>query len=285
MKGNKTGLVMEGGAMRGMFTSGVTDVLLEQGIEFDGGVGTSASAAFGCNFVTKQPYRARRYVLLFCKDFRFCSIASWILTGDLYGAEFGYNTIPQKLVPFDYDAFERNPMEFYCTATDVLTGQTVYHRMKDGRGRDALWLRGSASMPIVSKPVEVDGRHILDGGMTDAIPLRFLEKRGYERNVVILTRALRYRKAPMKLMPAVRMALRKYPAIIRTLETRHLMYNEQVRYVREREAEGAVFVIRPFAEVNIGAVCHDRGELKRVYEMGRRAATEQLDALKNWMQG
>ena len=245
--------------------------------------GTSAGAAFGCNYVSKQPYRARRYVVRFCKDYRFCSIASWILTGDLYGAEYGYRTIPEKLVPFDYDTFEKNPMEFFCTATDVYTGQAIYHKLKNARGEDGLWIQGSASMPIASRPVSVGGRLVLDGGLSDPIPLRFLEHRGYRKNVVILTRSLRYRKVPMKGMPMIRLALRNYPAVIRAIETRHNLYNEQIRYIREREAAGDVFVIRPFAEVGIGATCHDRKELKRVYEMGRTAATERLEALKRWM--
>ncbi|MBR1629221.1 MAG: patatin family protein [Lachnospiraceae bacterium] len=279
----KCGLVMEGGAMRGMFTAGVTDVLMEEGITFDAGVGTSAGAAFGCNFVSKQPYRARRYVVRFCKDYRFCSLMSLILTGDLYGSEYGYHTIPENLDKFDYEAFEKNPMEFFCTATDVLTGQAVYHRFSDCRGDDALWLEGSASMPLVSRPKQVNGRALLDGGITDPSPLAFLEKQGYERNVVVLTRSLSYRKKPMKGMAAVSLALRKYPAIVRALETRHDLYNAQVRFIRQREAEGKAFVIRPFAEVNIGATCHDRAELKRVYGMGRQAATERMSALKEWM--
>lgn len=279
----KIGLVMEGGAMRGLFTAGVMDVLLENGIEFDGGIGVSAGAAFGCNYVSKQPYRVLRYNLRYCKDWRFCSLASLLLTGDLYGAEFGYYTIPEQYDLFDYETFAKNPMEFYCVATDLRTGQAAYHKFLDCRGEDMLWMRASASLPIAARPVEVDGRLLLDGGLTDSIPLQFFEKIGYGRNVVILTRALSYRKEPMKNMPLIRFALRKYPLAVQAIERRYQMYNEEIRYIRERERSGEVFVIRPFAELHIGSVCRDRSELRRVYRLGHRAAEERIEALKRWM--
>ena len=279
----KTGLVMEGGAMRGMFTAGVMDVLLENGIEFDGAIGVSAGAAFGCNYVSKQPHRVLRYNLRYCQDWRFCSLASLLLTGDLYGAEYGYHTIPEQYDLFDFDTFAKNPMEFYCVATDLETGQAAYHRFTDCRGDDMLWMQASASLPIAARPVEVDGKKLLDGGLTDSIPLQFFEKNGYERNVLILTRAISYRKEPMKNMPLIRLALHKYPLAVQAIERRYLMYNDEIRYIREREKSGEAFVIRPFAELHIGSVCRDRSELRRVYNHGRRAAEERLAALKEWM--
>ena len=279
----RLGLVMEGGAMRGMFTAGVTDVLMENGIEFDGGIGVSAGAAFGCNYVSRQPHRVIRYNLRFCKDMRFCSVASWILTGNLYNATYGYNTIPEKYDLFDYDEFKSNPMEFYSVATDLESGQPVYHKYTDCKGEDMLWLRASASLPIASKPVRARGRVLLDGGLTDSIPLRYFESIGYERNVVIATRSKSYRKKPTKGMLAIRLALKDYPLAIKAIENRHNMYNEEVKYIFEAEKAGRAFVIRPFAELNIGSVCRDREELKRVYKHGRRAAKERLDELKAWL--
>ena len=280
----KLGLVMEGGAMRGMFTAGATDVLMENGFTFDGGIGVSAGATFGCNVVSKQPHRAYRYVRRFCKDWRFVSLASLVLTGDLYGAEYGYHTIPEKYDKFDFETFEKNPMEFYCVASDLITGQPVYHRFLDGRGDDMLWMRASASLPLAARPVHAGGRILLDGGLTDSIPLAYFESIGYDKNVVILTRPLSYRKSPMKGMTAIRMSLRRYPRIVEAIERRPVMYNEEIAYIRRQEQAGKAFIIRPFAEVNIGAVCHDRKELKRVYEMGRRAAEERLDELKKFLE-
>lgn len=283
---NKYGIVMEGGAMRGLFTLGVTDVLMENKIEFDGGIGVSAGAGFGCNYVSKQPHRAYRYVRRYCKDWRFASFASLVATGDLYGSRFIYYDIAERLDPFDFDTFRDNPMEFYAVATDLYSGQAVYHKFYDGRGDDMRWMRGSASLPIVSKPVRTrDGRLLLDGGLTDSIPLKFFEKKGYNKNLVILTRPKTYRKSPVgKSMMMIRLSLRNYPNAVRAIEHRHTMYNETLSYIRKREKSDDVFIIEPPYEVGIGPVCHDRSELKRVYNMGREEGKKRLEALKEWME-
>ena len=171
MESKKTGLVMEGGAMRGMFTAGVLDVLLENGIEFDGAIGVSAGATFGCNFKSKQIGRAIRYNKRFCKDWRYCSLRSLITTGDLYGAKFCYDTLPNQLDIFDTETYRANPLKFYCVASDCETGKPVYKELETCDAKDLTWMRASASMPLASKVVEVDGYKLLDGGMTDSIPL------------------------------------------------------------------------------------------------------------------
>ena len=143
--------------MRGMFTCGVLDVFMENGISFDGAAGISAGAAFGCNIKSRQAGRAIRYNKKYCTDPRYCSFRSLIKTGDLFGGEFCYRTIPQELDPFDYKTFAENPMEFYAGAVDVKTGKVVYHKFTDCGDTDMLWLQASASMPLVSRPVRVDG--------------------------------------------------------------------------------------------------------------------------------
>ena len=143
----KTGLVLEGGAMRGMFTCGVIDVLMENGIRFDGAAGISAGAVFGCNYKSRQIGRPVRYNKNYCKDPRYCSDRSLIKTGDLYGADFCYRELPDVLDPFDRETFKNDPMEFYIGATDVKTGKAVYHKCTDGGEDDLLWMRASASMP------------------------------------------------------------------------------------------------------------------------------------------
>ncbi len=279
----KTGLVMEGGAMRGLFTAGVIDVLMENHIACDGAIGTSAGAAFGINYVSRQPRRVLRYNLRFCKDPRYCSWESWLRTGDIYNVEFGYHTIPDMLDPFDYDTFAASDVDFYATATDVMTGQAVYHKFKDCRGDDMKWLRGSASMPLFAKPVEVAGRKLLDGGLGDSIPLKYMEEHGYDRNIVILTQPKVYKKEQLSYMPLIRIALREYPNVLHAIETRPDKYNVQVHYVNRRVKAGKAFVIQPPARLNIGPICHDRDELRRVYRLGREAATRRLGALKKWM--
>lgn len=279
----KTGLVMEGGAMRGMFTAGVTDVMLENGIEYDAGVGVSAGAAFGCNYKSRQIGRSIRYNIRYCNNKHFCSLWSLITTGDLYGAKFCYEDIPYKLDPFDVETYRANPMKFYAVCTDLEKGRPLYKQLRRGDGKDMLYFRASASMPIASRVVEIDGRKLLDGGMSDAIPLRFMEKMGYEKNVVILTQPMGYVKEPNKLMPLLRVALRRYPRSIRLMETRHNRYNRETAYVREQELSGKAFVIRPPKPLEIGSTEKDPSELLRVYQTGRATMLAQLPQLKAFL--
>ncbi|MBO7475054.1 MAG: patatin family protein, partial [Ruminococcus sp.] len=190
----KYGLVMEGGAMRGLFTAGVTDVLMENGILFNSSVGVSAGACFGCNYKSGQHGRAIRYNLRFRNEKKYCSWSSLIKTGDMFGAEFCYHTIPEKLDIFDNESYNSNPMTFFVVATDINTGKAVYHNCHTATGEDLDWIRASASMPLVSRIVKINDREFLDGGITDSIPLRFMESIGMDKNVVILTQPRGYVK-------------------------------------------------------------------------------------------
>ncbi|WP_022776050.1 patatin-like phospholipase family protein [Butyrivibrio sp. AE2015] len=273
----KTALVMEGGAMRGMFTCGVLDVLMENGISFDGAVGVSAGATFGCNIKSRQIGRAFRYNKKYCKDKRYHSIRSLLTTGDIYNVPFCYDELPYKLDKWDIDAFRANPMEFYCVATDINTGKPVYHKCETGEKSDIIWIQASASMPLVSRPVEINGGVYLDGGISDSIPLKFMEGLGYDKILVIETQPKDYVKGRQKYMPLVRWMLRKYPNMIKAMEERYLMYNEQKRYVREKEEKGEIEVIRPLAPLNISPVETDEKELERVYQLGRAEALKYLN--------
>lgn len=279
----RTGLVLEGGAMRGMFTCGVTDVMMENGLAFDGAMGVSAGAIFGCNYKSEQPGRAIRYNLAFCQDKRYGTFRSLLKTGDLYDADFCYRQIPDELDWFDTDTFEKNPMEFWVVATDVLTGKAVYHKCTDGKREDVTWIRASGSMPLAAKPVEVGGYTLLDGGVADSVPLRKMEELGYDRNVVVLTQPMGYVKGQNKAIPLMKMTLRKYPDFIRTAENRPGMYNDTIRYVREKERAGEVFVIRPEAALDIGKTEHDPERLKAVYEQGRAVMEKRLAALREFL--
>lgn len=280
----KKGLVLEGGGMRGMFTAGVTDVMMENGIAFDGLVGVSAGACFGCNYKSRQPGRSLRYNLKYCSDPRYCSFRSLVKTGDLFGADFCYLEIPQKLDPFDYETFLNDPMEFHVVCTDVESGKAVYRRLTHARNNEMLWIRASASMPLVSRIVEADGLKLLDGGIADSIPLKYFEGLGYERNVVVLTQPEGYTKSPNRMLPLMRRALRKYPRVVETMARRHEVYNDTTAYIRRREAEGACFVIQPESKLEVGRVEHDPEKLRAVYELGRRTMLRRLDGLKAYLE-
>ncbi len=278
----KKGLVLEGGAMRGMFTCGVLDVLMENDISFDGAVGVSAGATFGCNIKSRQKGRAYRYNKKYCSDKRYHSIQSLLRTGDIYNVKFCYEMLPFELDKWDYEAFEQNPMEFYCVATDVKAGKPVYHKCNKGLDEDLKWIQASASMPLVSRPVHIDGGIYLDGGSSDSIPLRFMEDKGYDRILVIETQPYDYVKMPQKYMPAVKMAFRKYPEMIRCMEERHLMYNDEKYYIRNREKNGDVLVIRPKEPLGISPIEKDGSQIDRVYQLGRDAALGKLKSIQEY---
>ena len=279
----KKGLILEGGAMRGMFTAGVIDVMMEAGIEYDGIAGVSAGAAFGCNYKSKQIGRAVRYNMKYCNDKRYSGIVSLIKTGKIYSTDFAYGEVPLKYDVFDFDAFQSNPMEFYVVCTDIETGKAVYHNYKGKEDHGFDWIRASASMPMVSQIVEIDGQKFLDGGVSDSVPVRYFEEMGYDKNVVVLTQPEYYQKKKNRLMPLIRVKYRKYPKLVETMENRHLVYNQTLAYIKEQEKQGKLFVIRPKEKLQIGKVEKNPEKLKEIYDIGRETAALQISELKKYL--
>ena len=280
----KTGLVLEGGAMRGMFTAGVLDVLMEHNIDVDGVIGVSAGATFGCNYKSKQIGRTIRYNMKYCNDPRYCSFRSLLKTGDLYGAEFCYHVLPEQLDLFDNETYEASPVEFYMVTTDVNTGEPVYYKCDKFDHKGLEWVRASASMPLVSQIVEVDGRQMLDGGISDSIPLSYFQSIGYEKNIVVLTQPRSYVKKENKLLPVMRLALKKYPKLLETMKNRHNNYNNTLEYIRKEEQKGTILVLSPKEKLPIGHIEHHSERLKAVYDIGRNTALEQLEKIKTFLQ-
>lgn len=279
----KTGLVLEGGAMRGMFTAGVMDVLMENGVVFDGAIGVSAGAAFGCNYKSGQIGRVIRYNTRFCRDPRYSGLRVLLREGNLFSTGFCYDEVPTKYDIFDFQAFAENPMDFYVVCTDVQTGQPVYHRYEGREDHGFDWIRASASMPVVSRMVQIDGQMLLDGGIADSIPIRYFEGIGYSRNVVVLTQPLGYVKKKNPLIPLMRLQYSRYPAMVQTMVRRHLVYNETLRYLRRQEQAGAALVLRPSAPLDIGRAEKDPRKLKSVYEIGRREAERRLEVIQAFL--
>ena len=278
----KKGLVLEGGAMRGLWTAGITDVMMEHDIWPDGLIGVSAGAAFGCNYKSRQIGRAIRYNMRFAKDSRYSGIRSLLTTGDYFNAEFDYHIVPKQYEIYDDDAFNRNPMEFIVVCTDVETGEAVYQPLTEANYDTYEWIRASASMPLVSKVVNIHGRKLLDGGVADSIPLAYTESRGYDRNVVVLTQPLGYQKEHNRLMPLMRLALRRYPEMIKALDYRHIMYNKQLEYVAQAEREGRCLVIRPDAKIPIGHISHNPQQMQHVYQIGRAIGERYIERIKDF---
>ena len=279
----KKGLILEGGAMRGLFTAGIIDVMMEHDVWPDGLVGVSAGAAFGCNYKSRQPGRAIRYNKRFARDSRYSGLRSLLTTGDYFNAAFGYHVIPRQYDVFDNAAFSQNPMEFVAVCTDVETGQPIYKRLTEATDTTYDYIRASASMPLCSKVVCLEGHKLLDGGVSDSIPLEWAEHNGYERNVVILTQPLGYRKTHTRLMPLMRIGLRRYPRMIEAMDSRYLMYNRQLDYVGQAEREGRCLVIRPDAKLPIGHVCHNPEQMERVYQIGREIGERKMNEIKRYL--
>jgi len=275
----KRGLVLEGGAMRGLFTAGVLDAFYERGIRFDGIVGVSAGAVFGCNYKSHQPGRVLRYNKRYAKDPRYCSVRSLLRTGGVFGADFCYRELPDVLDPFDRQAYASDPTAFYCVTTDCRTGRPVYHRCDAADAETFAWLRASASMPVVARPVPLDGSLHLDGGLTDGIPLKFFESLGYDRNLVVVTRPRGYRKFPSWKHALALPFLWRWPAVYRSLCSRYEWYNVTLKYLAERERAGAALVIAPEAPLPIARLCHDPERMQRVYDLGFSAGRRSLPAV------
>ena len=276
---------MEGGAMRGMFTAGVIDVMMEHGIEFDGAIGVSAGAAFGCNYKSRQIGRVIRYNTRFSQDKRYGGFRVLLKEGNFYSTKFCYEEVPMKYDVFDYDTYESNPMAFYIVCTDVDTGKAEYHKYENRHDHGLEWIRASASMPGVSQMVEIDGRKYLDGALADSIPVQYFESIGYDRNVVILTQPLGFRKKPDKLLAAMKLYYRKYPNLVSCLTTRHLQYNASLDHIARREQAGELLVIRPLEKLPIGRTEKDPEKLRQVYEIGRRTAEQRIEEIKNYLAG
>ena len=279
----KTGLIMEGGAMRGMFTAGVLDVLMENGLVTDGAIGVSAGAVFGCNYKSHQIGRVIRYNTEYCNDKRYASFKNLVKTGNLYSEQFCYHEVPEKLDPFDEAAFAASPMDFFVVCTDVKTGEPIYHKCRKGDAEDVLWMEASASMPLAAKIVKIGHYGLLDGGVADSIPVRFFESIGYKRNLIILTQPKGYIKKKNKFLPAIRTKYFRYPAFVEAVADRHERYNETLSYISMLEQAGKDYVIRPPIPLEIGAMERDPAQLRRVYETGRAVAQIQVEKIRDFL--
>lgn len=281
----KNGLVLEGGAMRATYTIGVLDVLMENNIEFDGIIGVSAGAVHGASYVAKQPGRNIRYYKKYASDKRFMSFYSLITTGDMVGKDFCYNDIPWKLDPFDNETFKNSKTEFYVVAANVETGESEYIRITDLKDPVQMeYLRASASLPLVSKIVEVNGKKLLDGGMTDSIPLRAFENMGFNKNVVVATRSDNYIKEDEQTV-LTSLMYNNYPKFVSAVRYRAKMYNDEKAYIHLQEQLGNVFFIRPEEELDISRTDTDPEHLETVYQIGRKDAEKRLSELKEFLRG
>ena len=280
------GLVLEGGGMRGIYTSGVLDEMMLSDVKVDGLIGVSAGIIHGISYVSEQFARNVRYFVKYRSDPRFMSFGNMFKTGDVCDEEFCYHEIPEKLYPLDFDKFNenaQNKIKVYSVASNLETGEAEYLRITDLHAQmDAV--RASASLPLVSRTVEYDGKKLLDGGSTDSIPLKAMQDLGFEKNIVVLTRPEGYVKGADKSMILMNMKYKEYPTYLKACKDRHLMYQDEVKYVAECEEQGSAFVIKPSRTIKISRSEKDIDVIKRMYKLGRFDAKNQMDDLKKYIE-
>ena len=279
----KVGLVLEGGAMRGMFTAGVLDVFLDEQIHIDGIVSVSAGALFGVNFPSKQKGRVLRYNKKYLNDKRYMGWHSLFTTGNIVNKDFAFYQLPFELDVFDQEAFARSGIDFYTVLTNVESGEAEYVKIHDAFEQMET-LRATSAMPFVSKMVEIDGKKYLDGGIADSIPLRFCQQLGYDKIIVILTRPLDYRKTPTNSL-IFNAFYRRYPKLVERLTNRYADYNRTVEDIIRLNEQGKIFVIRPSITLPIRRIEKDVHKIQAMYDLGVSDAQYIMKDLKAYLAG
>lgn len=281
----KVGMVLEGGGLRGLYTAGVLDVLMENKIKIDGIVGTSAGALFGVNYFSNQKGRVLRYNKEYCGDKRYMSTRSLILTGNYVNKDFAFYRMTKELDQFDNLAYlNYKNKEFYAVATDVETGDPEYFEITNPV-EQLEELRASAAMPAISRMVKVNGKKYLDGGVSDSIPLGKAMALGYQRIIVVETQPLNYRKRPFKKgkEKLIRLRYFRYPKLVDAILTRYRKYNQIKEQIVNMEKDKEIFVIRPSRRLDIDIKNVDKEKYQEVYDLGVKDAEEALKDLKKFL--
>ncbi len=279
----EAGLVLEGGGMKGIYTSGVLDFFMDKGLVFSSCYGVSMGACNLCSYISGQRGRAKAVTLDYLDDPNYCGIRPLLKTGDLFNVKMAYTDIPMVLNPFDFEAAEKYPGKAYAVMTDVETGKAVYAPINDLKNSMNV-VRASASMPLVSRMVEIDGHKYLDGGIADCIPIRQSILDGNKKNVVIMTKEVGYIRKPFNLLAAAKLRYRKYPAMIRDLKLRHIRYNKVVKYLEREHEKGNLFLIRPQVPSEVARIEKDREKLTALYEQGYAEAQNCYEDLMRYLE-
>ena len=277
---NKTTLVLEGGAMRGLYSTGILDVFMENDINVDTIYGVSAGALFGLNYKSRQIGRALRYNLKYAHEKNYMGLYSLITTGDIMNREFCFEKLVYELDKLDFETYKNYPVDFYAVVTNMRTGKPEYIKIDDAE-KDLEYFRASGSMPFVSNPVEVNGNLYLDGAMSDAVPFKKVLETGCEKVIVILTRPKGYRKKKPHL--PYKLVYGKYPNLIETAKNYYKEYNATMDLIEEYEAENKIIVFRPSKLIKMRRVEKDTKKLQAIYDLGITDVTGRLDEIREYI--
>ncbi len=274
----EAGLVLEGGGMKGAYTSGVLDFFLEKELEFSHCYGVSAGACNLCSFLSKQKRRGFRSLTEYVDNEGYCGIYSLLTDGNIFNTKFAYDLVPNYLLPFDYETYSQYQGKAYAVATNIVEGKAEYLPMKDIEHAMRA-VQASASLPLVSQNVEYEGKLYLDGGIADSIPIQRSILDGNRKNVVVLTKEVGYRRKPSGHLGLVRIKYRKYPKVYELMRDRHLAYNETMDYLMRQVENGQAFVIQPKEKNLIGRIEKDPEKLKALYDSGYQDARDCYEEL------
>ncbi|WP_427339537.1 patatin-like phospholipase family protein [Caloranaerobacter sp. DY30410] len=278
----QAGLVLEGGGMRGCYTSGVLDFFMEKDLYFPYIIGVSAGACNASSYISRQKGRSIKINLDYAQDDRYISYKNLITKRSLFGMDFIFDEIPNKLIPFDFETFNKAKEKFIIVATDCKTGQPVYFD-KDECEDVLKAIKASSSLPFVAPIVEMGGKFLLDGGIADPLPIKKAIEDGNKKNVIVLTRNKGYRKRPFKLKKLLKIMYSEYPGLINAMLNRYKVYNNTLEYIEKLESEKKVFVIRPTKDMKVDRIERDVKKLKELYEMGYEDAKRCYDEMINWI--
>lgn len=276
-------LVLEGGAMRSLYTSGVLDVLLDNHIEMECTVGVSAGALTGSNYISKQRGRTANINIEYCNDPKYIGVRAIKSNKGLVGFDYLFGEISKYQVPFDEKTYQESKQKFYIGATNCLTGKTEF--FEKGKGDTYKILQASSSMPIVSNIVKIDDKPYLDGAIECNIPIEWAKQQGYDKIVIVLTRDKDYRKQELtnNMKKVYSLRYKKYPELVKTICDKPQKYNETVEEINKLEAEGKAFVIRPQKPIEVSRLEKDKDKLKELYHQGLAEMTERLEDLKKYL--
>lgn len=280
----KVALVLEGGGMRGLFSSGVLDVLMENNIEIDCIIGVSAGALFGANYFSKQKGRALRYNKKYLGDKRYISKKSLFLTGNLVNKDFAYYKITKELEPFNNEIFIKTNKEYYVTVTNIETGKPEYLKITNVYNQLEEF-RATSAMPFASKIIKINNKKYLDGGISDSIPIDKCKSLGYKKIIVVLTQPLNYKKEPIDKKQSIMINLKyhKYPKLINTMKNRYITYNNTIKNIINMENKNEIFVIRPSKKINIPITTNSQEKIQEAYDMGVNICKKELSRLKKYL--
>ena len=278
----KIGLVLEGGGMRGLFSAGVLDALLElKELNVNGIVGVSSGALFGVNYVSKQKERAVRYNKKYADDKRYMGLHSWITTGNAVNKDFAFYELPYKLDVFDNETFKKAETDFYVVMTNVESGKPEYVLIEDAFAQME-YLRATSALPFASKIIEINGKKYLDGGISDSIPIDFCESLGYDKIIAVLTRPEGTYKED-KLGFLYKLVYRKYPNLVNSLLNMATDYEKVLAKIKDLENKGKIFVVRPPEVLKIGRLEKNRDKIQKVYDIGLNTGLKELDNIVKYL--